>query len=273
MRAVNSVLLQTHKEIELIIVDDNEEDSAYRKEIERYIKTMNDSRIEYIKHKKNMGACAARNTGIKAAKGEFITFLDDDDEWLPQKLEKQIPLMSNPEVGLVYCGYIDVDDVTGIERVAERKTFEGWVFDELIKENFIGSTSFPLIRKSVFEDAGFFDIEAKSAQDYDMWLRISKKYVIKYLNEVLVKYHVHSGAQISKNPQNVVSGLERLNKKYEDYLNTHRKARSIRVVKIVPYYIKNGQRAKAIKTFFLAIFLNPFNVRWNCIGLYSILFK
>ncbi len=86
-RAIKSVLNQTYQDFEIIVVDDCSEDNT-----EEIVKSFNDSRIRYIKHKKNKGGSAARNTGIKRARGKYIAFLDDDDEWLPSKLEKQIML-------------------------------------------------------------------------------------------------------------------------------------------------------------------------------------
>jgi len=98
-RAIQSVLNQTYQDFEVIVVDDGSTDNT-----EEIVKSFNDPRIRYIRHEKNKGAAAARNTGIKAARGKYIAFQDSDDEWLPEKLEKQMKVFENapPEAGVVY---------------------------------------------------------------------------------------------------------------------------------------------------------------------------
>ncbi|MBQ7745857.1 MAG: glycosyltransferase family 2 protein, partial [Spirochaetia bacterium] len=106
-RAIKSVLDQSLKDWELIIVDDNSVDSPFRAETEAFMAGyLGDSRIRYIKHEKNSGAPAARNTGIKAAVGTYIALLDDDDEFESTKLEKQLALFKSSDLenlGVVYC--------------------------------------------------------------------------------------------------------------------------------------------------------------------------
>lgn len=102
-RAIKSVLAQTYKELELIVVDDSPATYAHREAIRKYVTSISEIPTLYIQHERNMGACIARNTGIDNSSGEYICFLDDDDEWLPQKLEKQLQ-MFREDVGLVYCG-------------------------------------------------------------------------------------------------------------------------------------------------------------------------
>ncbi len=101
-RAIESVLDQTYQDFEIIVVDDASAD-----ETEEVVKSFGDDRINHIRHQKNKGGSAARNTGIKAARGEFIAFLDSDDEWVPKKLEKEIDRLQtlSNEVGVVYSGF------------------------------------------------------------------------------------------------------------------------------------------------------------------------
>ena len=172
--------------------------------------------------KKTMGACAARNSGLARAQGEFIGFLDDDDEWLPNKIEKQLKAFDSKDVALVYCGSLTVFDSTGKQE--ERKcifTREN-VYEKLMYENFIGSTSFPLLRTEVLRQIGGFDVEMLSAQDYDAWLRIAKDHAVNYVKEPLVLYHWHEGDQITKNPAKKIAGLERILSKNIDYIKKHK---------------------------------------------------
>jgi len=107
-RAIQSVLDQTYEDFELIVVDDGSTDNT-----EEVVKNFGNDKIRYIRHEENKGAAAARNTGIRAARGEYIGFQDSDDEWLPVKLEKQIKVFETapPEVGVVY---------TDMQRINER---------------------------------------------------------------------------------------------------------------------------------------------------------
>lgn len=89
-RAIKSVLSQSHKNIEIIVVDDSPSSFIDKDSIKRQVEKIPDDRIIYIQHESNQGACVARNTGIKNAKGDYVAFLDDDDEWLPDKLKLQL---------------------------------------------------------------------------------------------------------------------------------------------------------------------------------------
>ncbi|MDU7110930.1 MAG: glycosyltransferase family 2 protein, partial [Clostridium perfringens] len=106
-RAINSVLNQTYKNMEVIVVDDNNEDSDHRRNTEAIMNQYcDDKRVLYIKHKINKNGAVARNTGIKVATGQIITFLDDDDYYLDTKIEKQLEyLVNNRQYSMVYCGY------------------------------------------------------------------------------------------------------------------------------------------------------------------------
>ena len=104
LRAINSVLNQTYSNLELIIVDDCSKDNTFE-----VVKNVKDKRVKVLRHKKNRGGSAARNTGIKEAKGEYIAFLDDDDEWLSEKVEKQVEYLKNKESSLykgVVCSHM-----------------------------------------------------------------------------------------------------------------------------------------------------------------------
>ena len=258
-RAIDSVLNQSYKGIEVIIVDDSPADYEYRNDVESMIIAL-DGNIKYFKHNKNMGACIARNTGINVARGDFIAFLDDDDEWLPSKLQKQMDLMNNTNCGLIYCRQNIVNNNTFEVKIDKRKCYKGYVFDKLIKKNFIGSTSFVLAKKECFYKVGLFNTELESAQDYEMWLRIAKKYKVDYVNEPLVNYYVHNDGRISDNATKKIQGLEKLIQLYSGYLNKHKRVKGLRLIKIVPYYLNNGDKEKAYKTYIEAIKLNPFSL-------------
>ena len=209
-RAIDSIVSQTYKNIELIIVNDAPQDTELEEEIKNLLDEYKTIPIVYIVNNKNMGACYSRNTGITKARGKFIAFLDDDDEWLPTKLKKQYELMIKADVDLVYCSHYEVYRNGKIKLIEECLSKEGKNtddFERLLCENFIGSTSYPLIKLESIKNIGGFNVDLKSSQDYELWLRFTKKYDIAYLREPLVKYHLTKGS-ISDNMENKIQGFE-----------------------------------------------------------------
>lgn len=263
-RALNSILSQTYSPIQTIVVDDSPADFPLRDAVRQLVEGKG---VQYIPHEACKGACAARNTGLAAATGEFIAFLDDDDVWMPEKIEKQLEKFSDG-VALVYCGYDVYCCATG-ETVKRRSVYlRGSVYEELIKENFIGSTSFPLLRKSCLEEIGGFDVLMQSAQDYDVWLRLSQKYDVDYVEEPLVLYYVHDGERISKNHNKRIAGQKRLIEKNMSYLKQNGEAYWIRHIKLVPEYAANKQMGKALSVWLKAVARRPWKVKVNLRYLY-----
>lgn len=129
--------------------------------------------------------------------GYYVAFLDDDDEWLPEKIEKQIKGFTDDSIAIVYCGQISIDEIIGEKHIRKTKIQRGNVFSELIMENFIGSTSNPLIRKTCIEEVGRFDEQMQSSQDYDLCLRITQRYSVNYIELPLLNYYIHAGERIS----------------------------------------------------------------------------
>ena len=139
---------QTYQDFELIIVDDASTDNTGE-----IVKNFNDAKLRYIRHKENSGTSAApRNTGIKAARGEYIAPLDSDDEWLPQKLEKQIDKFNSVslDTGVVYCGIVNIVEKTGKVLEERMPTKRGNVFNTMLRGVFV---AFPtvLVRKECFQ--------------------------------------------------------------------------------------------------------------------------
>lgn len=260
-RAVQSVLNQTYTNLEVIVVDDSPSDYELRPMVESAVSNM-DSRVKYIKHQQNLGACAARNTGINNSVSDFVAFLDDDDEWLPEKLEKQMKKFDDASVGLVYCQQY-VCDENGVVGQSQHKAYTGNVYDKLILSNFIGSTSLVVMRKSIALKAGLFDPEIKSAQDLDMWIRVSKISKVECVCEPLLKYYVHSGERISGNPKNKIQGQERIIQKYYDDIVKNKEAFWRRYMNLSNMYCWDKQYSKAVKYYFTALSKQPLNISGN----------
>lgn len=184
---IDSALEQTHKNIEIIIVNDGSTDNT-----ENIIKSYTDDRIKYFKQKNSGLAGIARNTGIRQANGDYIAFLDADDIWVKDKLKKQIKILDNT-TALVYSdGEISGATHKNGKKFSDfSKFYRGRVFHNLIKNNFI-PTSSVVVKRKALGDVGIFseDKKLRVGEDYDLWLRISKKYKINYCDEILFKYRI-----------------------------------------------------------------------------------
>lgn len=192
-RAIDSVISQTFKNIEIIIVDDNSNDNT-----KNLIVSYKDSRIRYLKHNINMGAQAARNTGIKNSKGDYIAFLDSDDEFLPNKLELQYNAFCNSpkKVGVIYShAYIRDESNNDIGEFCIN--FKGNIYKDILKYLCIDFIT-PLTRRECFEKMGFLDERVPSYQEWDTFIRISKYYEFEYIPKKLAIHYHHKGERISQ---------------------------------------------------------------------------
>ena len=206
LRAVASVRAQTFNDWELIVVDDGSSE-----DIAGALASVEDPRIRLIRHGVNRGAPAARNTGLAEVRGEWVAFLDSDDEWLPQKLAKQLVLVRrNVDAPvLVYTGFEKI----GWLRQPSPPTRRGMLFEDLLAKNFIGTCSTPLISVAALRQAGGFDPELKSSQDWDLWVRLARLGPIDFVPETLVWYH-HQEDSITMNRAGVIAGNRYAAKKW-----------------------------------------------------------
>ena len=213
-RSIKSVLSQTFQDFEIIVVDDASVDNT-----EEVVRIIGDPRILYLKHETNSGGSAARNTGIKAARGDFIAFQDSDDEWLPEKLEKQIKIMADapPNVGVVYTGFWRIQgDKKEYIPGPEVQVKEGNIHRELLKGNFV-TTQVVVVKKECFEKAGMFDETLPRLQDWELFLRIAKHFEFRYVPEPLVN-SFYTEDSISSNPKALIEAFEiTLKKNLEEY--------------------------------------------------------
>jgi len=215
-RAIKSVLTQTYQDFEIIVVDDGSQD-----ETEKVVQQCGGKRIKYIKHQKTMGPGAARNTGIDISYGEYIAFLDSDDEWLPTKLEKQITLFKKTtfNTGLIYCGVAHIDQINRNVKEKWIPNYRGYVFEKNLSENFIVSgSSTVIVQRKALEKAGKFDESLPSCEDWDLWIRIARHYEFDYIPEILVNCFAHS-ERISSNFERVILGHKLFSKKYKEEID------------------------------------------------------
>lgn len=187
-RAVRSVLKQTFDNLEIIVVNDSKSEFAVKKLIYGF----KDSRIKYFKNRRRKGGSGARNTGILNANGRYIALLDDDDEWMPKKLEKQIQKIEKLDSnwGGCYCGYKRIE---GLEWKEYNCLKEGDIKKEyLLNKSPICGGSTLLFKKSVLNYIGLFDEELDRHQDTLFLVEFLRFFKIAYVNEVLVKINGHN---------------------------------------------------------------------------------
>ncbi|MDP1681031.1 MAG: glycosyltransferase [Burkholderiales bacterium] len=200
--AIESALRQTYSNFELVIVDDCSPDQS-ASVVERYVA---DGRIIYVRNEKNVGVAASRNRALTLAQGAYITFLDQDDVWLPRKLEIQLAaIKAHPEVGLLHAGYARIDS-TGVLLPAYRQLPANKFANptasinvrDVFAEIFISNDIQPLttmIPREVIDATGPFDPELPGVDDYELWLRIALQYPVGHIETIVGYWRAHPAQQ------------------------------------------------------------------------------
>lgn len=209
-RAIESVLQQTFSDFEIVVVDDSSHDNT-----ESVVKGFGDHRVRYIRHEINKKLPATRNTGIANARGQYIAFLDDDDQWKKDKLCKQIDAIQNCEA--VLCA----STVTGIKPTYRYR--EDWVTSSTLRKGNIFDPSGLIVRAEVLRKLQFdTSLPNGVGEDWDMFIRIAERGKIKYIPEPLVIYNDGQGhARITNRQAGMsISELEkhtRILEKHHDF--------------------------------------------------------
>src|ERR671932_1471107 len=168
---IDSVLNQSFTDFEVIVVNDGSQDLTLA-----VINEIKDARIRVFSFP-NSGVSASRNRGLAEAKGEFISFLDADDLWTPDKLEAQLKaLQENPEAAVAYSWTDYIDESGNSFPQSNHGNFSGHVFVKLLLADFVGNGSNPLIQKQALVEVGGFDESLVAGQDWDMWVRLASRY-------------------------------------------------------------------------------------------------
>ncbi|MBD5549632.1 MAG: glycosyltransferase family 2 protein [Lachnospiraceae bacterium] len=247
-KAIQSITEQTYKNYEIIVVDDNIYGSNYARKIREYCVKNN---FIYLTTKGREGANTARNIGARYAKGIYLTFLDDDDFWLKNKLEMQLKYF-NDNVGMVYSnGYVFTSNSKHLYTKPECFVTEGNLY-KLFLYNYIGPTVTAIIKRDCFFDVGMFDEDLPAKQDYDLWIRIVKKYKAVGINQPLFVYTRHDSNQITKKNDLILEGYNKIYKKYESYLKNDFIINFFFYLKIAKIYKNQKNFLKYYKCIFTA---------------------
>lgn len=201
-KAIESALNQTYKRTEIFVVDDNDGGSEHRGQTQRALQPYTQSKqITYLKHNKNRGGSAARNTGIKASQGKYVALLDDDDEWFPEKIEKQVRYFEvlDQKVGVIYCSYILQEYDGDVEMIRYEK---GDLTKELLMLEFDpGASSTLMFRRDVLDEINYFDERFARHQDLEILIRLCRKYLIDVCSDVLLRVNGHNFPSPRKSEQ------------------------------------------------------------------------
>lgn len=217
-RAVVSAINQTYQNIEIIVVSDGSQDNT-DSVMEELLKQ--DARLRYYPYAPAQGGNHARNVGIEKSAGEYIAFLDDDDEWYPEKIQKQVAIMEEDDkIGLV-C--------TGVNCIYEGRK-NGCLFvpdaeydssKKILIKNCVGSTTTVMLRKTVLEKSGLFDEKVVAMQDYDLWIRVCQYTKVGVVKEACLNYYIaFANKQISQYTDKSERATQYLINKYKDLFDT-----------------------------------------------------
>lgn len=269
--ALQSVINQTYKNVEIIVVDDSPSDYPCRDEIKAYIEDLNSDRIIYIRNEKNLGGSLSRNVGINASHGEYITFLDDDDEYMPAKVEKQLDFMLKTGCDLSFSNMIMYRLDGKVCDFRDHKGIKSFDNDTLLRyhltRNLSGTPSFMFKADKLKEIGGFKD--AKMGQDFFLMLiSIEAGLKIRYFNSCEVKVYKHNDGGISQG-QNKINGENMLYEFKKQYFDRLSKS-EIRYVKFRHFivmsvaYKRNHMYGKMIGNMLHAFFVSPYYFISEC---------
>jgi glycosyltransferase involved in cell wall biosynthesis len=255
-KALDSVMAQTYQDFEVIVIDDGSTDNT-REVVKQY-----GEKVRYF-YQENTGIPGARNAGIRNSAGDYIAFLDSDDYWVKEKLERQMALFSeHPEYGMVAscCASIEQD---GSFREKNRPGKSGWILEDIFQKNFI-RTSSAIVKRECLEKIGLFDEELQQCQEYDLWMHIAVYYPIGFINESLSVY-VDNPHGIST--ESLTGRLFRLKALEKEYLRKripekmYKKRIAAMCLHIGRHYVKKGENQKGETYLKRALALNPLNAK------------
>jgi glycosyltransferase involved in cell wall biosynthesis len=260
--AIDSVLAQTYADWEIIVIDDGSTDGT-RSVAQSYGPNLG-ARLRYV-YQANQGVSAARNRGIREARGEFLAILDADDVWLPTRLARGVAVMDDsPRVGLVHSriGRMGPDGQIIYYRGFLAKYQSGMIARDLFtrRANILSATV--LLRKRCLEDVGYFDETMQTCEDRDLWFRLAERYEVAYIDEILAHYRVDTGGATS-HPDRMLKGQLFFVRKHYNRGACSWMALCRALAQIYreqgDFFFAHRQVRKSITYYFRSVMYNPFH--------------
>lgn len=258
--AIQSVIAQTYQNWTLFVINDAPDDEQIANQIQDYIYSLNDNRIIYLSYDHNHGSNFARNFGIQNSSDDYIAFLDDDDVWLPEKLEKQIKIIEqDSQIALVFGNfYMRVGEtITGKHVLSPNDNAD---LHTLLIKNFIGSTSFPLLRRNLVIEAGCFDELMMSCQEYDLWIRLLNNYKIAYISEITGIYSVRNDSIYKKDESRFYKGDQRILSKYSQLFQADKVALHRHLINMACSFLLSQNFSYFSEYYINALKVKPLNI-------------
>jgi len=215
-RSILSVLNQTYKNFELIIVDDASTDKT-----QMVVEEFSDRRIKYLRNTQNLGPAASRNIGIKASRGIFIAFQDSDDEWHTMKLKAQIDAIHrfDKKTGVIYTSTLRKYDDKQYKIPSNKvKKKEGYLFRSMILGRYLVPTPSALVKKICFEKCGYFDEKLQVLEEWDIWIRMSKYFKFGYVNKPMTFSYYTPSSLSTQRDLFALGTWKIINKHFKDFI-------------------------------------------------------
>lgn len=254
-RAVDSVLNQTYQHIEIFVVDDNDSSSTERKATEEIMAQYESNlKVTYLQHEKNRNGSVARNTGWRQSKGKYITYLDDDDEIAPNKIEEQVKCLESLDEswGACYTAYHIMMPNGRVQKSTTNQSGDVYL-RALMRVLYMGSGSNVLLRKKVVDEIGGYDESFRRNQDIEFMVRAFEKYKLAYVPKDLLTIHLEqrssTGSSFQKLDEISVFYLNKFRSRINS-LSYHDKHRVLAVISLdrarLACYYKEYKKAKRI---------------------------
>lgn len=267
-QALDSVYAQTFTDFEVIVADDGsgeEHTSQYN--------LRSDTKL--VCHTEaGRGSACTRNTGTRVARGRYVAYLDDDDIWLPEKLERQVrTLEDDPDTGLTYCHYTLVDpELKRLDDQPELKIIAGKCTERLVRANIIKSPSCVLVRRDVLEKAGLFDERLRRSEDWAAWARVSHFCSFHFDETPLVLYRVHPSQKTASSATERRRGQVRVTESIREWVEKEapplrvivRRSLAYRLQRLSRWEAHDGDYRSALKSIWRSISLHPLCFRPYC---------
>jgi glycosyltransferase involved in cell wall biosynthesis len=255
-RAIKSVLNQTYGNLEVIVVDDGSNE-----DIKGVLDAFDDERIRHTRHETNKGVAAARNTGIRSAHGEYVAFLDSDDEWFERKIERQLSdlIQRGDDYQISYHAVDAYDDSES--KVILRSTFraEGNILQYALEACRITPIRMLMKKEDVLRIGGF-DERFRNNEDWEFLIRLSECYKLGYLDEVLARVHMHEGERLSQEYDEYAHCRKLLYERHRKLYENDRIAHAHFLSELASFLMVPGSKFEAQRLLLKSIVLNPFRI-------------